>query len=86
MTENVTLNIEGMSCAACSQAVEKALNNREGVDEANVNLPAEKAYVKYDPLKLTVEDLIETVRNSGYDVKRKKEKISFTFSILSLER
>jgi len=77
MTENVTLNIEGMSCAACSQAVEKALNNREGVDEANVNLPAEKAYVKYDPLKLTVEDLIETVRNSGYDVKRKKEKISF---------
>ncbi len=77
MTDNVTLNIEGMSCAACSQAVENALNKREGVKEANVNLPAEKAYVKYDPLALTVEDLIETVRNSGYDVKRKKEKISF---------
>jgi len=77
MTDNVTLNIEGMSCAACSQAVENALNKREGVKEANVNLPAEKAYVKYDPLALTVEDLIETVQNSGYDVKRKKEKISF---------
>ena len=77
MTDNVTLNIEGMSCAACSQAVENALNKREGVKEANVNLPAEKAYVKYDPLSLTVEDLIETVRNSGYDVQRKKEKISF---------
>ena len=77
MTDNVTLNIEGMSCAACSQAVEKALNKKEGVKEASVNLPTEKAYVEYDPLKLTLEDLIETVQNSGYDVARKKEKISF---------
>jgi len=77
MNKNITLNIEGMSCAACSQAVEKALNEKEGVQEANVNLSTEKAYVKYDYFKVTVEDLIETVQNSGYDVKRKKEKISF---------
>src|SRR6056297_444154 len=77
MNKYITLNIKGMSCAACSQAVEKALNKKEGVQEANVNLPTEKAYVKYDPFKVTVEDLIETVQNSGYDVNRKKEKISF---------
>ncbi|MBS3811833.1 MAG: heavy metal translocating P-type ATPase [Halanaerobiales bacterium] len=77
MNKDITLNIKGMSCAACSQAVEKALNKKEGVQEANVNLPTEKAYVKYDPFKVTVEDLIETVQNSGYDVNRKKEKISF---------
>ena len=77
MNKDITLNIKGMSCAACSQAVEKALNKKEGVQEANVNLPTEKVYVKYDPFKVTVEDLIETVQNSGYDVNRKKEKISF---------
>jgi len=77
MTENITLKIEGMSCAACSQAVEKALNKTEGVSEANVNLPAEKAYIEYDPLKLNLDDLIKVVQNSGYDVARKKEKISF---------
>src|SRR6056297_1304538 len=77
MTENITLKIEGMSCAACSQAVEKALNKTEGVSEANVNLPAEKAYIEYDPLKLDLDDLIKVVQNSGYDVARKKEKISF---------
>src|SRR6056297_3281675 len=77
MNKYITLNIKGMSCAACSQAVEKALNKKEGVQEANVNLPTEKVYVKYDPFKVTVEDLIETVQNSGYDVNRKKEKISF---------
>ncbi|MDZ7672911.1 MAG: heavy metal translocating P-type ATPase [Halanaerobiales bacterium] len=77
MTENLTLKIEGMSCAACSQAVEKALKKTEGISEANVNLPAEKAYIKYDPIKLTLEDIVKVVQNSGYDVERKKEKISF---------
>lgn len=77
MLEDITLNIEGMSCAACSQAVEKALNKKVGVKKANVNLPTEKAYIKYDPLKLTVEDLIKAVQDSGYEVARKKEKISF---------
>ncbi len=77
MTENLTLKIEGMSCAACSQAVEKALKKTEGISEANVNLPAEKAYIKYNPIKLTLEDIVKVVQNSGYDVERKKEKISF---------
>jgi Cu+-exporting ATPase len=77
MTDTLTLNIEGMSCASCSQTIENALNKKEGVKEANVNLATDKARVEFDPLKITLEDLIEVVQNSGYDVKRKKEKISF---------
>ena len=41
MKEKKTLKIEGMSCAACSSAVERALNKADGILEANVNIATE---------------------------------------------
>ena len=46
--ENVTLPIEGMTCASCVAHVGEALQNLEGVTEANVNLATEKASVGFD--------------------------------------
>ena len=40
--------ITGMTCAACSNRIEKGLKKMEGVKEANVNLALEKAMVQYD--------------------------------------
>ena len=42
-----TLAVEGMTCAACSGRVEKALNAVPGVAEATVNLATERARVRY---------------------------------------
>lgn len=64
--EKVTLIIGGMTCAACSNRVERGLLKEEGVIEANVNLASEKATVIYDESKTNVEKLIERIKKTGY--------------------
>ena len=64
----VDVEVEGMTCASCSARVEKALNNKDGVVNAVVNLLAQKATIEYDRDKLNRSDLIETIEGSGYDV------------------
>ena len=60
----VDLAITGMTCASCSSRIEKKLGKLDGVD-AVVNLATEKATVRYAG-PITVEDLLRTVRATGY--------------------
>ena len=46
MAERLTLNIRGMTCAACVRRVEKGLEDLEGIEKAMVNLATEKASVE----------------------------------------
>lgn len=69
----VILNIVGMTCAACVQAVEKALKDVPGVIDAAVNLATEKARVKYDSRIASIIDLRQAVKNTGYDVGEEEE-------------
>jgi Cu+-exporting ATPase len=62
----ILLEIDGMTCASCVARVEKALDGLEGVDEASVNLAAERATVAYDRSKLDVDQLIGAVESIGY--------------------
>ena len=59
--------VKGMSCAACQSFVEKRLNAEPGVVEAKVSLLMHEAAVRYDPVAVSLERLIETVRASGYE-------------------
>ena len=68
MSEKATLNVRGMTCAACVRRVELGLENFDGVIKAAVNLATEKATVEYDPSRLDVERLSQKVRDLGYDV------------------
>ena len=63
---NVTLEIEGMTCASCSAAVERALKKQTGVSNASVNLATNKATVSYDPAKVKLGTLKKAVENAGY--------------------
>ena len=63
---DVNLEIEGMTCASCATRIEKKLNRIEGV-AATVNFATETASVHYDPALVEVDELIETVRMTGYD-------------------
>ncbi|MGG1690797.1 heavy metal translocating P-type ATPase [Heyndrickxia ginsengihumi] len=67
----VTLKVTGMTCAACSNRIEKVLNKMDGV-EANVNLAMEKATVKYDPSKQSVADIQTRINKLGYGVATEK--------------
>jgi len=66
------IKISGMSCKHCAQSIEKTLNREPGVLEANVNLAAEQAVVKYNPLEVDLAKLKEAIRNSGYEVVESK--------------
>jgi Cu+-exporting ATPase len=64
----VALPIEGMTCAACAVRIERKLSRRQGVVRAAVNYATEEAVVDVSGTGPTLEELVETVRNTGYDV------------------
>lgn len=61
-----SLKIEGMTCAACAKAVERATKKLQGVNESNVNLATEKLSINFDETKLSVEDIQKAVEKAGY--------------------
>lgn len=72
--EDKTLAIEGMTCAACAKAVEKAALRVEGVNEANVNIATEKLRIKFDPQKAKISDVKKSIQKSGYRALEESEK------------
>ena len=64
----LTLPITGMHCANCAEIIAKKLDKLEGIEQASVDLVAERAAVAYDPTKLDVSDILGTIRSIGYDI------------------
>ncbi|WP_017729436.1 heavy metal translocating P-type ATPase [Halalkalibacterium ligniniphilum] len=70
--KEVTLQIKGMTCAACATRIEKGLQRLEGVEEANVNLALERSTVKYNPGETNTRAMVDKVQQLGYDVALEK--------------
>jgi Cu+-exporting ATPase len=64
--QTVQLQINGMTCAACGDRIEAALNKLPGVN-ATLNLATEIAHVSFNPAITTVNQLIATVIKTGYN-------------------
>ena len=67
VTEQVTLNVDGMTCAGCQAHVQEALAGKPGVTDASVNLLMKRASVTFDPSVISPAALVEAVRESGYE-------------------
>jgi Cu+-exporting ATPase len=65
--DRVTIPVSGMTCAACSGRVQRALEKQPGVHSAAVNLMTKDATVRFDPAATSAEALVETIRSTGYD-------------------
>lgn len=76
--KETSIQITGMTCAACSARIEKVLNKMDGVEEASVNLALEKSSIKYDPEKVSESEIAEKIKVIGYDVVT--EKVDFMIS------
>jgi len=76
--KETTLQISGMTCAACAVRIEKGLKKVEGVEEATVNLALERSSIKYDPSVTNVAALEKKVRDLGYDVVTEKSEFEIT--------
>ncbi len=72
--KKIVLNIEGMTCSACSNGLEKFLSKQDGIISASVNLVMATALIEYDE-KLTIKDLNMFVKEAGFkSLGEKKEK------------
>ena len=67
MLEEVYL-IEGMSCAACSSAVERVTRKLEGVERSDVNLTTNKMIIYYDESKVDRELIMAKVKKAGFGI------------------
>ncbi|KAK3328931.1 E1-E2 ATPase-domain-containing protein [Apodospora peruviana] len=64
-----TVAIEGMTCGACTSAVEEGFKNVEGVLRFNISLLAERAVITHDPTKLPADKIAEIIEDRGFDAK-----------------
>lgn len=76
--KEATLQISGMTCAACAARIEKGLKRLDGVQDANVNLALEKSKIVYDPGQIEVGQLAEKVESLGYQVPAEKAEFAIS--------
>lgn len=76
--KEATLQITGMTCAACSNRIEKGLKKIEGVKEANVNLALERSTIIFDPSKTSPQTFEEKIEKLGYGVVSEKAEFAIT--------
>ncbi|MDD4334310.1 MAG: heavy metal translocating P-type ATPase [Desulfotomaculaceae bacterium] len=74
----MTVKIKGMSCAACSSRVEKALAKMPGVQAAGVNLAIETATVEYLPEKIAPEMILDKIIETGYQPVLEKAELKIS--------
>ncbi|MDH4199697.1 MAG: heavy metal translocating P-type ATPase [Spirochaetia bacterium] len=67
-TNDLTIEVVGMSCANCATTIEKGLSSLDGINTASVNYASEKAQVQYDPDRVKPETIHQKIRELGYDV------------------
>ena len=72
------MNITGMTCAACSNRIEKVLNKMDDVD-AGVNLTTEKASVDYNPDSVSLDEITGRIEDIGYGIRY--EKVSWILPV-----
>ncbi|MDD5288216.1 MAG: heavy metal translocating P-type ATPase [Dehalococcoidales bacterium] len=64
--------ITGMTCTNCAATIEKGLAETPGVGKASVNFASEKAAIEYDPDKISLSKIKDTISELGYNVATKK--------------
>lgn len=71
--QKVSLDIDGMTCAACSARIEKVVGKMAGVREIVVNLPLGRATVEMDSNSVYKEQIITRIEQLGYSARTSRE-------------
>ena len=70
--EKANIHITGMTCTTCAATIEKSLSETPGVENANVSFASEKASIEYDPSKVDLATIKNTISQLGYNAATKK--------------
>ncbi|MDH4121447.1 MAG: heavy metal translocating P-type ATPase [Deltaproteobacteria bacterium] len=68
LLQNETLGITGMTCASCVATIQRKVGKLDGVTLAEVNLATEKMQVAFDPSRVNLDVIRQTVEKAGYGV------------------
>jgi len=76
VNETITLDLEGMTCAACAARIERVISKNESIESVSVNFPLKKAVIKHQK-NLNVDVLIKKISSIGYSatVASNKEEV-----------
>ncbi|MCK6258449.1 copper chaperone CopZ [Fictibacillus sp. KIGAM418] len=66
--EKIMLNVKGMSCGHCVNAVEGSVGKLNGVHHVKVQLEEGTVEVEFDSSKVNLEEIKETIDDQGYDI------------------
>ena len=77
--EQNTFKIDGMTCSACANRVERVVKKMDGVEEASVNFATETLLVKFDDAKIDAPKIEEAIVKAGYSVR--KDMRDYTFKV-----
>jgi Cu+-exporting ATPase len=73
----LVLSIGGLRCNNCAASVEELLRDMRGVIHANVSFAVEEARIDFDPSRTELPEIIEAIRQSGYEAReRSRERTS----------
>ena len=60
--------VEGMSCAGCERAIQKAVGNLQGVQNVKADLASSSVSFEYDSSSVTIDEIKATVNKLGYRI------------------
>lgn len=76
-----SVKINGMTCAACAQKIEKATSKLNGVEVSSVNFATEKLNITFDESMVSLQDIHSIIKKIGYDVQGDSDDKQVTIPI-----
>ena len=70
--DKASIHITGMTCTTCAATIKKGLSQTPGVEQVDVSFASEKASIEYDPTKVDLAKIKNTVSQLGYGVATRK--------------
>lgn len=71
-SEKARIHLTGMTCTTCARTIGKGLSDVHGVKKANVNFASEEVSLDYDPKKVNLAKIKDTIQQLGYGVATRK--------------
>lgn len=66
--EQITLEVQGMSCGHCVSSIEGSVGNLNGVESVKVHLDNNTVDVEFDSNSVSLEDIKNEIEDQGYDI------------------
>jgi Cu+-exporting ATPase len=66
--QRLDISILNLDCATCVQTIDRALMELDGVKQADVNFATSKAYITYDPSRVSLKIVEQAIKKTGYSI------------------